>query len=142
MEPFLQEFNTLYLTRFRTYKNALQPQTKPIGGEGASDKINTCRNVPLQDTFFRKRHFGIAFYQSNLSTHHILYNYCARCLTINTVLCLFLGTLTSLTFVPVENYQEVCIVYIMKIAIVTHLIQETASKDVHFYVFVNVLLQK
>ena len=37
-EHILQEFNTLYLTRFRTYKIARPPQTKNLGGEGASDR--------------------------------------------------------------------------------------------------------
>jgi hypothetical protein len=36
-DHILQEFNTLYLTRFRTYKIARPPQTKPWGG-GASDR--------------------------------------------------------------------------------------------------------
>jgi hypothetical protein len=33
----MQEFNTLYLTRIRTYKIALPPQTINLVGEGASD---------------------------------------------------------------------------------------------------------
>jgi hypothetical protein len=38
-DHILQDFNTLYLTRFRTYKIALPPpQTKPIRGEEASDR--------------------------------------------------------------------------------------------------------
>jgi hypothetical protein len=40
-EHILQEFNTLLLTRFRTYKIALPPPTKNLGvegGEGASDR--------------------------------------------------------------------------------------------------------
>jgi hypothetical protein len=36
-DHILQELNTLYLTRFTTYKIALPPQTKNLGGEGASD---------------------------------------------------------------------------------------------------------
>ncbi len=48
----LQEFNTLFLTRFRTYKIARPPPNKNLGGEGASDmQINTCRKVPLQVNF-------------------------------------------------------------------------------------------
>ncbi len=34
----LKEFNTLYLTRFRTYKIARPPPNKTLGGEGASDR--------------------------------------------------------------------------------------------------------
>jgi hypothetical protein len=34
----LQEFNTLCLTRFRTYKIAGPPPNKNLGGEGASDR--------------------------------------------------------------------------------------------------------
>jgi hypothetical protein len=30
----LQVFNTLYLTRFRTYKMAIIPKTKTLGGGG------------------------------------------------------------------------------------------------------------
>jgi hypothetical protein len=33
-----QEFNTLFLTRIRTYKIARPPQTKNLGGEGALDR--------------------------------------------------------------------------------------------------------
>jgi hypothetical protein len=51
VEPYSAGVNTLILTRFKTYKIALPPKTKAKGGEGASDKINTCRKVPLQDTF-------------------------------------------------------------------------------------------
>jgi hypothetical protein len=36
-DHILQEFNTLYLTRFTTYKIALTTPNKNLGGEGASD---------------------------------------------------------------------------------------------------------
>ncbi len=45
-DHILQEFNTLYLTRFRVYKIAKPPQTNTIG------TLAACR-VPLQVIFFR-----------------------------------------------------------------------------------------
>jgi hypothetical protein len=45
-----QEFNTLYLNRFRTYKIALHHKLKPIGD---LRQINICFKVPLQVNFFR-----------------------------------------------------------------------------------------
>ncbi len=37
-DHFLQEFYTLYLAKFRTYKISPPPQDQNIGGEGASDR--------------------------------------------------------------------------------------------------------
>jgi hypothetical protein len=37
-DHILQEFNTLYLNRFRTYKIARPPTAKNLGEEGASDR--------------------------------------------------------------------------------------------------------
>jgi hypothetical protein len=52
-DHILQEFNTLYLTRFKTYKKLLNhPKLKPRRGGGLR-QINTCRKVPLQVNFFR-----------------------------------------------------------------------------------------
>ncbi len=65
-DHILQEFNTLYLTRFRTYKIALPPQTKSRKGGGLR-QINTCCKVPLRVNFLHND-IGIAFYPSNLST--------------------------------------------------------------------------
>jgi hypothetical protein len=54
-DHILQEFNTLYLTRFRTYKIARETTpNKIIGGEGASDRKapaakSLCRSVFLDD---------------------------------------------------------------------------------------------
>ncbi len=48
----LQEFNTLFLTRFRTYKIARPPQIKHRRGGGLK-QIKTCRKVPLQVNYFR-----------------------------------------------------------------------------------------
>ncbi len=45
----LQEFNTLYLTRFRTYKIARPPLFNNSGG--GLRQINTLRKVPLQVNF-------------------------------------------------------------------------------------------
>jgi hypothetical protein len=39
-DHILQEFDTLHLTRFRTYKDARPPQTKPRRGGGIR-QINT-----------------------------------------------------------------------------------------------------
>ncbi len=47
-DHILQEFNTLYLIRFRTYKIARPPQTKTC-----LRKINTYCKVPLQVNFLR-----------------------------------------------------------------------------------------
>jgi hypothetical protein len=44
----LQEFNTLFLTRFRTYKIATPPLTKT---KTCLKQINNCRKVPLQVNF-------------------------------------------------------------------------------------------
>jgi hypothetical protein len=65
-DHILQEFNTLYLTRFRTYKIPRPPKTKP-GERGGLRQINTCRKVPLQVIFCWMTTFCIAFYQFNLS---------------------------------------------------------------------------
>jgi hypothetical protein len=47
----LQEFNTLFLTRFRTYTKFLaDPKQRPRSGGGLR-QINTCRKVPLQVNF-------------------------------------------------------------------------------------------
>jgi hypothetical protein len=54
----LQEFNTLFLTRFRTYKIATPPQTKPRRGGGLR-QINIFRTVSLHVNFFRYRHFAL-----------------------------------------------------------------------------------
>jgi hypothetical protein len=54
----LQEFNTLFLTRFRTYKIATPPKQKPRKGGGLRH-INTCRKVPLQVNFFRLRRLAL-----------------------------------------------------------------------------------
>jgi len=40
----LQEFNTLFLTRFRTYKIASPPQTKNLGEEVATDRLTPAAN--------------------------------------------------------------------------------------------------
>jgi hypothetical protein len=45
-DHILQEFNTLFLTRFRTYKIATPLQQKPRRGVDLR-QINTCRKVPL-----------------------------------------------------------------------------------------------
>jgi hypothetical protein len=46
-DHILQEFNTLYLPRFGTYKIVLQPQTKIYRrGEGLR-QINTCHKAPI-----------------------------------------------------------------------------------------------
>jgi hypothetical protein len=49
-DQILQEFNTPYLTRLRTYKIDRPPQTKPWRGGGLR-QINTCCKVSLQVIF-------------------------------------------------------------------------------------------
>ncbi len=50
-DHILLEFNTLFLTRFRTHKIAILPQTKTWEGRRHRQIINTCRKVPLQVNF-------------------------------------------------------------------------------------------
>jgi hypothetical protein len=55
-DHILQEFNTLFLTRFRTYKKSLcHPKQKPRRGGGLR-QINICRKhlsqSPFQGKFF------------------------------------------------------------------------------------------
>jgi hypothetical protein len=61
---FCEEFYTLCVTRFRTYKIAYPPQDNNPEGEGASIRYsNSCRKVLVQVTFNPKK-FRIAFYES------------------------------------------------------------------------------
>ncbi len=63
----LQEFNILFLTRFRTYNIALPPETKTWEGRGPqTDKHLPAKSLYRQ--FYKITTFGIAFCQSNLST--------------------------------------------------------------------------
>ncbi len=66
-DHILQEFNTLFLITFRTYKIDTPPQTKTYEGRG----LQTDKHLP-QSLFtgqcFYITTFDIAFYQSNLST--------------------------------------------------------------------------
>ncbi len=55
-DHILQDFNTLYPTRFRTYTISRPSHTKNLGGEGLR-QINARRKVPLQVNFVRWRHF-------------------------------------------------------------------------------------
>jgi hypothetical protein len=48
----LQEFNTQFLTRYRTNKIASPPKQKPRRGGGLR-QINISRKFPLQVKFFR-----------------------------------------------------------------------------------------
>ncbi len=58
-DNILQEFNTLYLTRFRTYKpQKSPPQTKTYEGRDVG-QINAFLKVPLQVNIFRRRHFAL-----------------------------------------------------------------------------------
>ncbi len=49
-DQIMQEFNTLYLTRFKTYKIARPSPSKPRR-RGGFRQINICRKVPLQVIF-------------------------------------------------------------------------------------------
>jgi hypothetical protein len=64
-DNILQEFNTLFLTRFKTYKIAIPSQNKNLGGAGSTKSHFT--GLSLITTF------GIAFYQSNLSTEESIW---------------------------------------------------------------------
>ena len=70
----LQQFYSVYLTRFRTYKIALPPQTKPRRG-GVRRQISTCRQVPLQVIFKEKTTFRV----------WCLYSYFVHAITIITI---------------------------------------------------------
>jgi hypothetical protein len=51
-DHILQEFNTLFLTRFGTYKLLYHHKQRPRRGGGLR-QINPCRKVPLQVNLFR-----------------------------------------------------------------------------------------
>jgi hypothetical protein len=59
-DHILQEFNTLWLTTFRTEEISYHPKQIPRRWDGLR-QINTCRRVPvpLQVNFFRWRHFAL-----------------------------------------------------------------------------------
>jgi hypothetical protein len=63
-DHILQEFNTVYLTRLRTYKIARPPKQKPSRGGGLR-QINTCRKVPLQVNFLDDTTFCFVVYIVN-----------------------------------------------------------------------------
>jgi hypothetical protein len=65
----LQEFYTVYLTRFRTYKIGFTTPNKNLGGKGFLRQINTCRQIPLQVNFLRKDDLRV----------WCLYSYLVRC---------------------------------------------------------------
>ncbi len=54
-DHILQEFYSLYVTRFRTCKVAYPPQDKNLEGEGASKQITSCRRVLLKVTSVLRR---------------------------------------------------------------------------------------
>jgi hypothetical protein len=68
----LQEFNTLFLTGFRTYSTKFlhHPQTK-VGEEGVSDRYTPAAKA-LYRSFYWITTFGIAFYHCNLSTRQFV----------------------------------------------------------------------
>ncbi len=74
-DHILQEFNTLYLTRFRTYKIARPLQTITQEGRGASDRYTPAAKS-LYRSMLKMTKFCIAFYQSYLSTFCMRHNYC------------------------------------------------------------------
>ncbi len=64
-DHILQEFNTLYLTTFKTYKIARPPQT--IIQEGRRPQTDKhLPQSPITCKFFYMTTFLIAFYQHNL----------------------------------------------------------------------------
>ncbi len=69
VDHILQDFNTLFLTRFRTYKICYTTPNKNLGGEGVTDRRYTPATKSLyRSTVLEITIFGIAFYESNLST--------------------------------------------------------------------------
>ncbi len=65
-DHILQEFNILFLTRFKTYKISRPSPQKNLGGAGSTKSHFT--GLSLITTF------GIAFYQSNLSTEESIWS--------------------------------------------------------------------
>jgi hypothetical protein len=65
-DHILQELNAQFLTRFRNYKIALPPQTKPrrIGGS-RTDKL--LPQSPFTGQFFYITTFGMAFQSNNFT---------------------------------------------------------------------------
>jgi hypothetical protein len=61
-DHILQEFNTLYLTRFRTYKIARPPQPKIWEGRGPQTAKHLPQS-PFTGQFFKITTYGIVFYQ-------------------------------------------------------------------------------
>ncbi len=129
----LQEFYTLYLTRFQTYKIALPPQTKPMRGGGLR-QINTPPS-PFTGQFLRsiiwsmgKGHelfICLDTYKkySNLSHPHPLYFYTRSLWRICIVLYFHLHVCIALTqgcpfsqFTPPppsqHRYRSVCILQV------------------------------
>ncbi len=66
-DHILQEFNTLYLSRFRTNKISRPPQTKGEGRGPQTDKH--LPQSPFTSKFLQMTTFCVAFYESNLSMH-------------------------------------------------------------------------
>jgi hypothetical protein len=65
-DHILQEFYTLYLTRFRTYKIARPTPDKNLGGKGASDRETRAAKSLDRAIFFLMTTLCIAFYESYL----------------------------------------------------------------------------
>ncbi len=65
-DHILQEFNTLYLTRFRIYKVARPPQTKTQEGRGPQTDKHLPRN-PSTGQFVRVTTFCFGVYKVNQS---------------------------------------------------------------------------
>ncbi len=66
-DHILQEFNTLYLTRYTTYKIA-RPPNKNLGGEWAS-----CCKVPSKVNLFGWRHFALLISHCSLQCFFVLF---------------------------------------------------------------------
>ncbi len=55
---FCRSFNTLYLTRFKTYKTARQPETKTKEGRGTQTDKHL-QQSPFTGQLFRRWHFAL-----------------------------------------------------------------------------------
>ncbi len=72
-DHILQEFNTLYLTRFRTYKIATKPQTKTQEGWGPQTEKYMPQS-PFTGQFFQMTTFCFVFYVVSSSMVRLNFN--------------------------------------------------------------------
>jgi hypothetical protein len=105
---FLQEFNTRYQTRFKTYKIVRPLQTKTYRGGGPQ----TDKHLP-QSPFTGKLYlittFGIAFYQSFYGVYPSLLNLKQFVLESKYMLILYICSLCNVQKSDIKNEDSVFI---------------------------------